>query len=48
MDQLQLAVERLKTDPIMRLAQATNQAVQQGQTMLANRQRFSVTGGSNV
>lgn len=48
MDQLQLAVERLKTVPIMRLAQATNQAVQQGQTMLANRQRFSVTGGSNV
>ncbi len=48
MDQLKIAVELLKTDPILQLAQATNQAVQQGQAMLANRKRFSVTGGSNL
>lgn len=48
MDHLKLAVERLKTDPILQLAQATNQAVQQGQAMLANRKRFSVTGGSTL
>ncbi|MEM7638916.1 MAG: hypothetical protein AAF269_07620 [Pseudomonadota bacterium] len=48
MDHLKLAVERLKTDPILQLAQATNQAVQQGQTMLSSRKRFSVTGGSTL
>lgn len=48
MDQLKIAVELLKTDPILQLAQATNLAVQQGQAMLANRKRFSVTGGSNL
>jgi len=48
MDHLKLAVERLKGDPILQLAQATNQAVQQGQAMLANRKRFSVTGGSTL
>ncbi len=48
MDHLKIAVERLKTDPVLQLAQATNQAVQQGQEMLSNRKRFSVTGGSNL
>jgi len=48
MDHLKLAVERLKVDPVLQLAQATNQAVQQGQAMLANRKRFSVTGGSTI
>ena len=48
MDHLKIAVERLKSDPILRLAQATNQAVQQGQAMLSNRKRFSVTGGSTL
>lgn len=48
MDHLKIAVERLRTDPILRLAQATNQAVQQGQSMLSNRKRFSVTGGSTL
>ena len=48
MDHLKLAVERLKVDPILQLAQATNQAVQQGQTMLSSRKRFSVTGGSTL
>ncbi len=48
MDHLKLAVERLKVDPVLQLAQATNQAVQQGQEMLANRKRFSVTGGSTL
>lgn len=48
MDHLKVAVELLKTDPILRLAQATNQAVQQGQSMLSNRKRFSVTGGSTI
>lgn len=48
MDHLKLAIERLKNDPILQLAQATNQAVQQGQTMLSNRKRFSVTGGSTI
>lgn len=48
MDHLKLAVERLKTDPILQLAQATNQAVLQGQEMLSNRKRFSVTGGSTL
>ncbi|MEM7328562.1 MAG: hypothetical protein AAF437_07470 [Pseudomonadota bacterium] len=48
MDHLKLAVERLKVDPILQLAQATNQAVQQGQAMLSNRKRFSVTGGSTL
>lgn len=48
MDHLKLAVERLKVDPVLQLAQATNQAVQQGQSMLANRKRFSVTGGSPI
>ena len=48
MDHLKLAVERLKTDPILQMAQATNQAVQHGQSMLSNRKRFSVTGGSTL
>ena len=48
MDHLKIAVERLKTDHILRLAQATNMAVQQGQAMLSNRKRFSVTGGSTL
>lgn len=48
MDHLKAAVELLKSDPILNLAQATNQAVQQGQAMLANRKRFSVTGGSTI
>ena len=48
MDHLKLAIERLKHDPILQLAQATNQAVQQGQAMLSNRKRFSVTGGSTI
>ena len=48
MDHLKVAVERLKADPILRLAQQTNQAVQQGQAMLSNRKRFSVTGGSTI
>ena len=48
MDHLKVAVDRLKVDPILQLAQATNQAVQQGQAMLANRKRFSVTGGSTI
>lgn len=48
MDHLKIAVERLKTDHILRLAQATNLAVQQGQAMLSNRKRFSVTGGSTL
>ena len=48
MDHLKIAVDRLKGDPILRLAQQTNQAVQQGQAMLANRKRFSVTGGSTI
>ena len=45
---LKIAVERLKVDPILQLAQATNQAVLQGQEMLSNRKRFSVTGGSTL
>lgn len=48
MDHLKIAVEMLKGDPILQMAQATNQAVQQGQAMLANRKRFSVTGGSTI
>lgn len=48
MDHLKIAVDRLKTDHILRLAQATNMAVQQGQAMLSNQKRFSVTGGSNL
>ena len=48
MDHLKLAVERLKVDPILQLAQATNAAVQQGQSMLSSRKRFSVTGGSTL
>ena len=48
MDHLKVAVERLKVDPALRLAQQTNQAVQQGQAMLSNRKRFSVTGGSTI
>eukprot|EP00903_Cladosiphon_okamuranus_P002929 g2927.t1 len=48
MDHLKIAVERLKVDPILQLAQATNQAVLQGQEMLSNRKRFSVTGGSTL
>lgn len=48
MDHLKIAVEMLKSDEILQLAQITNQAVQQGQAMLANRKRFSVTGGSTI
>mgnify|MGYP001801709335 CR=1 FL=1 len=48
MDHLKVAVERLKSDHVLRLAQATNRAVQQGQAMLSNRKRFSVTGGSTI
>ena len=48
MDHLKIAVEMLKADPVLQMAQATNQAVQQGQSMLANRKRFSVTGGSTI
>ncbi len=48
MDHLKIAVDMLKADPILQMAQATSQAVQQGQTMLANRKRFSVTGGSTL
>lgn len=48
MDHLKIAVDMLKSDQILQLAQMTNQAVQQGQAMLANRQRFSVTGGSTI
>ncbi len=48
MDHLKIAVELLKHNPVLQMAQATNQAVQQGQAMLANRQRFSVTGGSTI
>jgi len=48
MDHLKVAVEMLKADPILQMAQVTNQAVQQGQAMLANRKRFSVTGGSTI
>ena len=48
MDHLKIAVERLKGDHILLLAQATNKAVQQGQAMLSNRKRFSVTGGSTI
>jgi len=48
MDHLKIAVELLKSDPVLQMAQATNQAVQQGQAMLANRKRFSVTGGSTI
>ncbi|MEL7042892.1 MAG: hypothetical protein AAGL90_15335 [Pseudomonadota bacterium] len=48
MDHLKVAVDKLKVEPVLRLAQATNQAVQQGQTMLSNRKRFSVTGGSTL
>nr|WP_070960794.1 hypothetical protein [Hyphomonas sp. Mor2] len=48
MDHLKIAVEMLKADPILQMAQQTNQAVQQGQSMLANRKRFSVTGGSTL
>jgi len=48
MDHLKIAVEMLKGDPVLQMAQATNQAVQQGQSMLANRKRFSVTGGSTI
>lgn len=48
MDHLKIAIDRLKVDPILQLAQATNQAVQQGQAMLSNRKRFSVTDGSTI
>ena len=48
MDHLKIAIDRLKNDPILQLAQATNIAVQQGQAMLSNRKRFSVTGGSTI
>ena len=48
MDSLKVGVERVKVGPVLRLAQQTNQAVQQGQAMLSNRKRFSVTGGSTI
>ncbi|MEO0608316.1 MAG: hypothetical protein AAFY82_08790 [Pseudomonadota bacterium] len=47
-DHLKIAIELLKADPILQVVQATGQAIQQGQAMLSNRKRFSVTGGSNI
>ncbi len=46
MDHLKAAVELLKQNPTIQLANQTSNAVQQGQAMLSARQRFSVTGGS--
>ena len=48
MDHLKAAIDLLRTDPNIRLAQATSNAVQRGQAMLENRKRFSVTGGAGV
>ena len=48
MDHLKVAIELLRADPNIRLAQATSAAVQQGQAMLENRKRFSVTGGNGI
>lgn len=47
-DQLKTAIELLKTNPILQLASVTSASVQQGQSLLANRKRFSVTGGANL
>ena len=47
-DQLKIAIEHLKTNPVLQLAGQTSAAVQQGQALLANRKRFSVTGGANL
>lgn len=48
MDHLKAAVDLLRLDPNLQLAAATSAAVQQGQAMLENRQRFSVTGGGSL
>ncbi len=48
MDHLKAAVDMLRDNPTIRLASQTSAAVQQGQAMLQNRQRFSVTGGSSI
>ena len=48
MDHLKAAVELLKLNPTIQLANHTSNAVQQGQAMLSARQRFSVTGGGGV
>ena len=48
MDHLKIAVELLKLNPTIQLATHTSNAVQAGQRMLQNRQRFSVTGGSSI
>ena len=48
MDHLKVAVDLLKAEPVLQLAQATNHAVQKGQAMLGNRKRFSVTSGSTL
>lgn len=48
MDHLKIAVELLKLNPVLILASQTGAAVQQGQSMLAARRRFSVTGGSGI
>lgn len=48
MDNLKLAVEQLREHPTIRVATATSQAVQKGQSMLSARKRFSVTSGSGV
>jgi len=48
MDHLKIAVELLKLNPVLILASQTGAAVQQGQSMLAARRRFSVTGGSSL
>lgn len=48
MDHLKIAVDMLREHPTIRLASQTSAAVQQGQSMLQNRQRFSVTGGSSI
>ena len=49
MDHLKIAVDRLKA-PILfcNSRRLPSQAVQQGQAMLSNRKRFSVTGGSTL
>lgn len=47
-EQLKIAIELLKTNPILQLATATSASVQEGQSLLANRKRFSVTGGTNL
>lgn len=48
MDHLKIAVDKLKSHPTIKIATATSQAVQKGQSMLQNRRRFSVTGGGGI